>query len=421
MDVRQANELFEMADRLAADAVRLRDALRIEFLSDQLAEVLAEDYDLGDVVRVEQVFGGYVNLSFVVVTRTDDGLQRYFVRKYNRHIEEREIRFEHALVAYLDGKGFHLAARVFPNRIGGTFAMRDELLDGGFVTRCFAVYELLGGEDKYTWVKNRCTPKELESAARLLARFHYSAHDFDPEGYARKQPPIMEFLDALQDTFNYCAAQAKGTKYDECLITRLPGVVEVLQRGTSIASRLEGKPYVPVHCDYHPGNLKWVDEEAIGVFDFDWSKLDYRLFDVALALVYFGASWEGRDDGELRLDVVRTFLDAYQREAARFDVPGAMREDELALLPRMIANANLYVLNWDITAYYEAKHPDDDEYLFYLAHNLSFMDFIEANQDALAALAAEAVDAAGSSDAGTAAEAGDGKRSARRGGRKGPV
>jgi homoserine kinase type II len=401
MDVRQANELFEMADRLAGDAAALRDALRFEFLSDQLAEVVAEDYELGEVVRVEQVLGGYVNLSFVVVTRSDDGLQRYFVRKYNRHIEEREIRFEHALVDHLDGKGFHLAARVFPNRAGGTFVAREELLDGEVVTRYFGVYELLGGEDKYTWVKNRCTLKEVESAARLLARFHYSAHDFDPKGLGRKQAPIMDFLGTLQDTFTRCCAQARGTKYDECLITRLPGVVEVLDKGASIAAQLQGIPYVPVHCDYHPGNLKWVDEEAVGVFDFDWSKLDYRLFDVALGIVYFSASWEGRDDGELRLDVVRAFSRAYQHEAARFEVPGAMGPAELALLPRMIANANLFVLNWDITAYYDAKHPDDDEYLFYLAHNLSFMDYIEGNQQALGELVTEAchmVDAAAGGD-----------------------
>ena len=73
VDVARANELYETAVRLAADAAALRDALQVEFLSGQLAEVVASDYDLGQVLRVEQIFGGYVNLSFAVVVATPRG------------------------------------------------------------------------------------------------------------------------------------------------------------------------------------------------------------------------------------------------------------------------------------------------------------------------------------------------------------
>ncbi len=57
---------------------------------------------------------------------------------------------------------------------------------------------------------------------------------------------------------------------------------------------------------------------------------------------------------------------AYQDEAARFEVPGPMSAEELALLPRMVANANLYILNWDLMAYYEDPSVDVVEYLTYL-------------------------------------------------------
>ena len=116
MDVAKANELFETAARLSADAGSLRDALQVEFLSSQLAEVVASDYDLGEVVGVEQIFGGYTNLSFAVVVAAPEGEHKYFVRKYNRAITEREVRFEHALVNHISGKGFHIAAQVFPTK-----------------------------------------------------------------------------------------------------------------------------------------------------------------------------------------------------------------------------------------------------------------------------------------------------------------
>ena len=156
MDVAKANELFELTARLAEDAATLRDALQVEFLSSQLAEVVASDYDLGEVLRVEQILGGYTNLSFAVVVAPPEGGERkYFVRKYNRLNTEREVQFEHALVNHISGKGFHIAAQVYPARSGLTYVTREETIAGERVTRLFAVYEMLEGEDKYTWISNR--------------------------------------------------------------------------------------------------------------------------------------------------------------------------------------------------------------------------------------------------------------------------
>ena len=403
MDVARANELFELAKRLSAEAAGLRDALEVEFASGQLGDVVRRDYDLGEVVGVDQIFGGYVNLSFAVRTRTEQGEQRYFVRKYNRNTTEREVRFEHALVNHISGKGFHIAARVYPNKRGGTYVTREEILDGEQVTRLFAVYEMLEGEDKYTWVKNRCTDREYESGGRVLAQFHSAAHDFDPKGLGRQQPPIMQMLRDLRTAFAGYAEQARagGSVVDEYYLEWLPAIDEALGKGADQEPELQGMPYIPVHCDYHPGNLKWVGEEVAGfrpvetsgssccgLFDFDWSKLDYRIFDVAEGIVYFCSSWEGHDSGELWLDKAALFVRAYQDEAGRFDTPGPMSPAELAALPRMIANANLYVLNWDVSAYYEADEElNDDEYLMYLKHQVMLMEFIEAHLEELSHLA----------------------------------
>jgi homoserine kinase type II len=390
VDVAKANELFEMTTRLADDAATLRDALQVEFLSGQLAEVVASDYDLGEVLRVEQILGGYTNLSFAVVVATPEGERKYFVRKYNRVNTEREVQFEHALVNHISGKGFHIAAQVFPSKRGGTYVSREETIAGERVSRLFAVYEMLEGEDKYTWISNRLTDKEFANGARVLARFHALAHDFDPGDLAREQPPIVDFMRRFPDIFNAYAAQSRGTAFDKFYLEKLPSILEVVSRGIAIEDGLHGMPRVPVHCDYHPGNLKWVDEQGVGLFDFDWSKLDYRLFDVAQGVVYFCSSWEGPDDGDVRLDKAAIFVRAYQDEAARFDIPGRMGAAELALLPRMVASANLYILNWDLMAYYADASVDVVEYLMYLSHQVHFMEYIEAHQDELAHIAEEA-------------------------------
>jgi homoserine kinase type II len=388
MDVRRANELFETARRLAADSLALRDALQVEFLGGQLAEVVAEDYDLGEVDHVEQIFGGFENLSFAVWTRSGGEKRRYFVRKYKYGTVEREIRYEHALVGHIRDKGFELAAQVYATKGGDTVVTREELRDGELVTRYFAVYELLGGDDKYSWVKNRCSDAEYADAARVLARFHAAACDFDPGELVREQPPIMDFLASLPATFTGYAEGATGSRYDVYFRERLDGILASIGRGLELATELEPLPRCPVFCDYHPGNLKWSGEKGVGLFDFDWAKLDYRIFDIAVGLVYFCSSWEGPDDGELRLDKAAVFLRAYQDEAACHDAPGPLTEAELAALPRMTAIAALYVVAWDVVAYYRAREPDDDEFLFFLEHNVAFVEFIEAHVEELSALAA---------------------------------
>jgi homoserine kinase type II len=399
VDVAKANELYEMAVRVAADAQGLRDALQVEFLSGQVAEVAAE-YGLGEVVGVDQIFGGFENLSFGVTTRDDAGEHRYFVRKYKHGTVAREIRYEHALVRHIRDKGFTLPARVYATKAGETLVTREELLGTERVERFFAIYEMLTGENKYTWTENRCTDAEYEDGARILARFHHAAHDFEPGDLYREQPPIMEYLATMAGTFNGYAAATKGTRYDEFFLAKLPGILAAIERGLALAPELEGLPKCPTFNDYHPGNLKWRDEHGVGLFDFDWTKLDYRLFDIAIGIVYFCTSWEDADDGELRLDKAEIFLKAYQDEASRTDVPGPVTDAELAALPRMLAIAALYVVSWDIVAYYIDRDPNDDEYLFFLEHNVAFVDFIEAHLDELAAMAARAKAPAASGVAG---------------------
>jgi homoserine kinase type II len=221
----------------------------------------------------------------------------------------------------------------------------------------------------------------------VLAEFHALAHDFDPGDLAREQPPIMSFVGQFPDIFKAYAAQSRGTAFDEHYLAKLPAIMAAVEKGLAIEGDLQGLPRVPVHCDYHPGNLKWVDEQGVGLFDFDWSKLDYRLFDVAQGIAYFCSSWEGHDDGDVRLDKAAIFLGAYQDEAAKFAVPGPLGAAELALLPRMVANANLYILNWDLMAYYGDPTVDVDEYLGYLSHQVHFMEYIEEHQDELAHIA----------------------------------
>jgi homoserine kinase type II len=128
---------------------------------------------------------------------------------------------------------------------------------------------------------------------------------------------------------------------------------------------------VIIHCDFHPGNLKFEGDEITGLVDFDWSKLDLRAFDVALAVWYFCASWEHAADGHLRLDEANEFLRAYQTQLLGDPVLHPLSPEEIHYLPHLIDAANIYVLYWTLRDYF-GKEVDPEEYLIYLRHGVRF-------------------------------------------------
>ena len=131
-----------------------------------------------------------------------------------------------------------------------------------------------------------------------------------------------------------------------------------------------------IHCDYHPGNLKFQNEKITGLFDFDWSKVDLRSFDLALAMTYFCVAWEGMQDGDLHLNKVGVFLDAYQDILQNTPGLEPIGDIELDFLPYLIGASNMYILYWTIRDFYDTK-ADPHEYLVYLQHSIRFMKWLE--------------------------------------------
>ena len=78
-------------------------------------------------------------------------------------------------------------------------------------------------------------------------------------------------------------------KKSENLKTILSTIEQILYAFTFGIQGCEYKDliHMVIHCDFHPGNLKFQNNAITGLFDFDWSKVDVRCFDVALAIIYF--------------------------------------------------------------------------------------------------------------------------------------
>jgi homoserine kinase type II len=349
--------------------------------------ILKEHYDLGDLSNAEELHGGYVNRSFAITAKKNDHSVKYLIRRYEPAVAEKEIKFEHALIRYLKANGFGLVADVISAKTGNTYVKQEPIAAGATHPDFWAVFEFLEGEDRYTWVDTRVAPEVMISAAEVLADLHQAGQNFrTPEGAERNQPKINDFLPTFRQVCAAYSQKAGKTRFDQCFLQHRDHILSTVDRVLIPAQDVSRMPQIPVHCDYHQGNLKYQGSRVIGVFDFDWSKIDLRLFDVALALVYFCACWDGPAAGSLMLDKLELFLRAYNDRCASKTSPGSLSGLEKAYLPSMLAAANLFVLHWTLVDFYSIENPDEDEYLIYLNHGLKLMDWIEVQKDQIAGL-----------------------------------
>jgi homoserine kinase type II len=345
--------------------------------------MISDHYDIGELLWADRNRRGYINTSYDIDTLKDGQIGQYIFRIYREGRQENKIRYEHALINELQTREFQLSPRPVATNDGETFTKVYDELEGASQHTYISILSFLPGEDKYSWKDPLCTHKELEKAAEVLARYHSTI--FGWEGISSwDEPRIVDLLPLMLEQWREYAQRASNTNFEIYFQEEFDYLLKILENPGYIISRgiYKELPQLAIHGDYHPGNLKFQNGDIVGLFDFDWSRMDARCFDVGLAIVYFCTSWESDTDGDLLLERVALFLDAYQKVAAEMEPLGPFSKLELECLPQMILAGNLYVLNWIIQEFY-ATRDDSKGYLRYLQHSVRTVRWLERNWNAL--------------------------------------
>jgi homoserine kinase type II len=385
LDSSQVASMLMHSDTLRAIAADLFTVLDASLLRNQIVEVIEGNYDLGKVVDVYEIFGGYVNRSFGIYTEKNGRRNEYFVRKYKLGVKEQEILFEHKLIMFALDHGFSIAASTFKTRDSNTIVKISEGEKG--VDRYFAVYTYLTGEDKYTWVDNDLTDEEYASSAGVLASFHNAVRNFDPDGLGRVELKIAELIPTLPATFNKYAATGIGSRLHSYYLKNLDSILKAIERIRIPVKEQAQMVYCPVHCDFHPGNLKFEGGRAVGIFDFDWSKIDLRMFDLGLGLAYCCSNWADEMDGTMKMDQCEVFMKAYQQKLRDLGGLPPLNDVEKKHLATMLDAGNMYLIFWCLRSYYANPTLNEYEYLAYLSHQVKLMNWIDAHRLEIAGMA----------------------------------
>ncbi len=250
--------------------------------------------------------------------------QRWVLRRQSPDLTESDLRFRHTFMRHLASAGLPVPAlRLRPD--GHTWALAND-----------ALYELqafLPGE-RYT-TESPQARDWLAAAATTLGALHQASTEFAWQPY---RWPEERDAAGLALAYTQLIRQAADSAQSRQLGVGLLRVAEGCEQRIGPAADLlglglPGPPQLHIHGDYQPHNLAFVDERVAAIYDFDASRWEQRIYELAYALFFFtGLRWEAEsaqtpplvDDG---LDILRvhSFLSAYGREA-----PPA--EDEASLL-----------------------------------------------------------------------------------------
>jgi homoserine kinase type II len=342
-------------------------------------EILANHYDIGELVHFEEIPHGYVNRSYLIDTVLNGTKERFVFVEYVAGKKEAEIVFEHAMFKHLAERNFGIVPRIVPTTDNKTYLKKIEQVayENSGKPAFYTVFRFISGQDKYSWINPTCCDGELRSAATVLAKFHRVMFDFKPPGEKCEQ--IIEFLFKATANIERRVETGGNTVFDNFLRENEDFILETTKRTLRAIDTNEyrGLVNLVIHGDFHPGNMKFDNNQIVGLFDFGWSRVDSRCFDVALALMYFFTSWGDKEDGELRSNEVTTFLDAYQGKLSGNTSPGPLNSTELKYLPDLIHAANIYVLIWTIDDFY-SHEVDPYEYLWYLQHSINSMHWLNS-------------------------------------------
>ena len=390
IDSNQFLELFDRAKNIKKAVDHLYKTIDNQVLRNQVVDLVENHYDLGLVQDVYEVFGGYTNRSFGVICNKNGVSSEYFIRKYKAEALDEDVILEHKLIMYAIEHGFTEAPCIFATNDGATFVKIREIFDGKPKDRIFSVYEYLTGKDEYTWIDNESTPEELKNLGALLARLHHCTRNFDPGHIIKAEPKIELLFPDMKRIFTRLAAQSLDTKFHGYFGICLPRLMDAIDRNIISAEDYAQMPQTPIHGDFHAGNVKFDKGNVVGLFDFDWSKIDVRLFDICLGLVYCCSSWHVATDGQMRLNDCRHFLEGYN---GALDNSGLQKlnEAEKNNFAKMMTTAAIYLVYWctELWYYLDPESANDHESIYYLNHFLRNIKWLEAHHADLTNLATD--------------------------------
>jgi|GEM_PF-1621514 len=344
-----------------------------------ITQVVEEYYDLGKVTEIRRIPIGQMNESYAIKTSKSGTETKWFFRYYSVYKTEPEINYELGLMFHIRKKGFMENACPAITKDGRTHV--SITVDGK--ERFCAIQEWLEGDEPYRWEYCPITDGEMEDVARVVAHIHDLTFDFVPGAdYVVKRPPIVKHIAGYKENLHFWIDENGKRGGMEHLVqymnSRMPKIEDWISRIQPKMENAKDLPRTHIHTDAHPGNFKFKDNKVVGVFDFDWAQVDFRIYEVAFVMTTFGSDWYYDTNGVHYMDRLKLILDSYNDEMRENGCAiGEMNQSEWDILPDMMIVCNILMLQESMHQIYDEPDRNQLEYLYYMVHCIQAAEWID--------------------------------------------
>lgn len=276
---------------------------------------------------------GLVNKTFIV----ELGDEIVVLRQFNSGTPRSQISFEVEVLCYLESQKFELSPRIIVNNY-------NEQLTS-YAGKIYMLQQFIPGEVRVTMDDvTRFEGATLNSFFEAVARFSKATRNFVPSkwypnsglaDYSRKMSTVLESAGERLPA----SVKVSFEKYERAMMEFASRTLDAL-----VLLEYDKLPKQLVHFDFHPGNVRYVDERVVGIFDYDTVRLDCRLSELGGAIAM---SCHNRRGGTLLRRKVQEGLAAYRLTygASEFDLSTENRFLKVATDASIVAQA-LWAADW---------------------------------------------------------------------------
>ena len=245
---------------------------------------------------------GFVNKTFIV----EIGGQKFVLRQSSSVTLPEHLEFEVEVLRYLESVGYALSPHLLPNKRGEYLTSSN----GNF----WMLQDFIPGEIRASWNDVAHFEGEmLDNFFRASAAFTKAAVAFKPSKsypnfslayYTKNAEELLE--GAMSDI-----PESEGKTIMFGRKKDLLNFAEATQREFDVLS-YDTLPKQLVHFDLHPGNVHYEGSRVVGLFDFDWARMDCRISDLAGSIGQSCYVYGGKDSGRYVKEKIDAGLAAYR-------------------------------------------------------------------------------------------------------------
>jgi len=360
---------------------------------EKIREIFENEYDLGIITELNQFTIGAHNKSFGITALKNGEYRKWFFRVYASDKKQDDILYEHQLLQFVNQNDSSIIAVPVPTNSGSLFLQNR--FDNEF--RFSAVFKFLEGDDCcYSWIYNDVPDILLTSSATLVARYHKAVFGFSPKiecSRSVKEEDIIlfasEWYETIETWLDAMKSDSRTKLFTDYMLSQMKFLQVALNKAKEISWFSDILPRMHIHSEIQISNLTYKNNEACGLFDFDWAHWGERLYDVAYAAKAFCCPWDHTRIGEVDLRKLNLFIGSYNLASLKIKSPlGCLNKQEVEAFPFMLLLGFLRCTYDFVDEFFHDRTLNVFQYYLYALRFTRNARFVMDNFDVISRIAA---------------------------------